>query len=82
MTKIVTREMIFNAAIEIAKGNEMPTITTIREALFYCGSNTTIHKYLKEWKMILLSIGMEHSEQFFKRKVKKVNSSVVEVSDE
>ena len=48
---IVTKEEILQAAEELQAANENPTIKAIRQHLGH-GSNTTIHKYLSQWKRL------------------------------
>jgi Plasmid replication region DNA-binding N-term len=54
MTQPVTKQDVFIAADNLAMDGIMPSILNIRETLGDRGSETTINKYLKEWKQILL----------------------------
>jgi hypothetical protein len=45
------RELVFQAAEELNACGQRPTIRAIREQLGH-GSNTTIHKYLTQWKKL------------------------------
>ena len=47
----ITRQKVFYAARIIASKGEEPTVANIRAYLATSGSQTTIHKYLKEWKL-------------------------------
>jgi septal ring factor EnvC (AmiA/AmiB activator) len=53
MNKIgkVTKQKVFTAAKHIALRNQEPTTKSVRAYLAFTGSQTTIHKYLKEWKL-------------------------------
>jgi hypothetical protein len=51
--KPITGDEIFSVATKIAAGGIMPTTASIRAALGR-GSETTLHKYLQEWKTLLL----------------------------
>ena len=47
----ITKQKIFDAAKVIAHMDKEPTIASVREHLAFTGSETTLHKYLKEWKL-------------------------------
>lgn len=47
----ITKQKVFNAAKSIALKGLEPTIANVREYLAFTGSQTTLHKYLKEWKL-------------------------------
>lgn len=47
----VKKQQIFAAAKTLAHLNQEPTTTNLREYLAFTGSQTTLHKYLKEWKL-------------------------------
>lgn len=49
--KHASRESIFEAATTLHNSGQRPTTTLIRQSLGV-GSQTTIHKYLSEWKKI------------------------------
>lgn len=49
----VSQDVVFNAATKIAADGIMPTTASIRAELRR-GSETTLHKYLQEWKTLLL----------------------------
>ena len=49
----ISQEAVFNAATKIAVSGIMPTTASIRAELRR-GSETTLHKYLQEWKTLLL----------------------------
>ncbi len=50
----VTRAEIFDASNALADLGIMPSIILVRDAVGNRGSETTINKYLKEWKLLLL----------------------------
>ena len=52
--KTLTKKMVFEAARTIAARAVMPTLKSIRAQLGSSGSETTLHKYLSEWKKTLL----------------------------
>ena len=52
-TRGISQVEVFNAATKIASGGAMPTTASIRAELKR-GSESTLHKYLQEWKTILL----------------------------
>ena len=47
----INKQKIFDAAKAIARLNKEPTVANIREYLAFTGSQTTLHKYLREWKI-------------------------------
>jgi len=47
----INKQKIFDAAKIVAHLDKEPTTTNVREYLAYTGSQTTLHKYLKEWRM-------------------------------
>lgn len=47
----VNKQKIFDAAKVIAHMDKEPTTTNVREYLAFTGSQTTLHKYLKEWRL-------------------------------
>jgi len=47
----INKQKIFDAANVIAHLDKEPTTANIREHLMFTGSQTTLHKYLKEWKL-------------------------------
>jgi hypothetical protein len=49
--QIITKQKIFEAAKVIAHLDKEPTIANVREHIAFTGSQTTLHKYLKEWKL-------------------------------
>lgn len=51
LKKDITKQKIFDAAKIIAHMDKEPTINNVREFLAFTGSQTTLHKYLKEWKL-------------------------------
>lgn len=51
----ITKEDIFMAADLLAEQGIMPSILSVRSALGDTGSESTILKYLKEWKHKLLT---------------------------
>ena len=57
----LTRKMIFDAAKKIASLGKNPTIKSIREMLGGRGSETTLHKYLTQWKQECLKRASEGS---------------------
>lgn len=50
----ITKEEVFKAADKTAAEGIMPSILHIRESLEHRGSESTIGRYLKEWKQMLL----------------------------
>lgn len=50
----VTKKEIFEAADILAEEGIMPAIMSVRELIGNRGSETTLAKYLKEWKTLLL----------------------------
>ena len=48
--KIISKQKIIDAAKILAASDRNPTLAAVRKQLNYHGSNSTIHKYLKEWK--------------------------------
>jgi hypothetical protein len=48
---IITKQKIFDAAKVIAHLDKEPTMARVREHLAFTGSQTTLHKYLKEWRL-------------------------------
>lgn len=52
-TRGISQEEVFNVASKIAANGTMPTTASIRAELGR-GSETTLHKYLQEWKARLL----------------------------
>jgi len=53
----VTKQEIYKAANEIAACGEMPSIKMVRTFLGDRGSETTLQKHLKDWKLELLQRG-------------------------
>ena len=49
--KRINKQKIFDAAKIIAHLDKEPTTTNIREHLAFTGSQTTLHKYLREWRL-------------------------------
>ncbi len=49
--KRLNKQKVFDAAKVIAHLDKEPTTANIREYLAFTGSQTTLHKYLKEWKL-------------------------------
>jgi hypothetical protein len=47
----INKQKVFAAAKGIAHLNKEPTTTNVRAYLAFTGSQTTLHKYLKEWRM-------------------------------
>ena len=47
----IEKQKIFNAAKVMAHLGKEPTTTNIREHLAFTGSQTTLHKYLKQWRL-------------------------------
>jgi len=47
----ITKQKIFDAAKVIAHLDKEPTMARVREHLAFTGSETTLHKYLKEWRL-------------------------------
>ena len=47
----LTKQKIFDASKVIAHLDKEPTIANVRGYLAFTGSQTTLHKYLKEWKL-------------------------------
>jgi chromosome segregation ATPase len=47
----INKQKIFDAAKVIAHMDKEPTITNVRAYLAFTGSQTTLHKYLKEWRL-------------------------------
>lgn len=47
----INKQQIFEAAKAIAHLDKEPTTARVREYLAFTGSQTTLHKYLKEWKL-------------------------------
>lgn len=47
----INKQQIFAAARAIAHLGKEPTMARVREYLAFTGSETTLHKYLKEWKL-------------------------------
>ena len=54
----LNKRMVFDAARSIAASSEMPTLKNIREYLGGKGGETTLHKYLSQWKIELLKIAV------------------------
>jgi transcription termination factor NusB len=52
--KNVTKNDVFKAADSLAAKSKMPSILTVRKVLGNKGSESTLQKYLKEWKINLL----------------------------
>lgn len=52
-TRGISQAEVFEAATKIAASGAMPTVASIRQNLGR-GSETTLHKYLQEWKSYLL----------------------------
>ena len=50
----VTRSEVFEAANALADLGIMPSIMGVRDAIGNRGSETTLNRYLKEWKLLLL----------------------------
>ncbi len=53
----VTKVEVYKAANDIAACGEMPSIKMVRTFLGDRGSESTLQKYLKEWKLELLQRG-------------------------
>ncbi|MCW1908592.1 MAG: DNA-binding protein [Candidatus Saccharibacteria bacterium] len=51
----ITRQEVFAAANMLAAQGDMPSILSVRKALGNRGSESTLQKYLKEWKANLLA---------------------------
>lgn len=51
LKKEITKSKVFDAARVIAHMDREPTMANVREHLAFTGSQTTLHKYLKEWKL-------------------------------
>ena len=49
--KIISKQQIIKAAQNLVSNNLNPTLLAIRKKLNYCGSDSTIHKYLSQWKI-------------------------------
>jgi chromosome segregation ATPase len=64
------KELVFQAAEEMHAAKQKPTIKAIREVIGY-GSNTTIHKYLSQWKQA----------QAEKQQTKQNNTIELELAD-
>jgi chromosome segregation ATPase len=47
----ITKQKVFDTAKYIALKGIEPTTANVREYLAFTGSQTTLHKYLKEWKL-------------------------------
>lgn len=47
----ISKQKIFDAAKIIAHLDKEPTTANVREHLAFTGSQTTLHKHLKEWKL-------------------------------
>jgi chromosome segregation ATPase len=47
----INKQKIFDAAKAIAHLDKEPTTASVREYLAFTGSQTTLHKYLKEWRL-------------------------------
>jgi chromosome segregation ATPase len=47
----ISKQKIFDAAKVIAHLDKEPTTTNVRYYLAFTGSQTTLHKYLKEWRL-------------------------------
>lgn len=47
----INKQKILDAAKAVAYLDKEPTTTNVREYLAFTGSQTTLHKYLKEWKL-------------------------------
>ena len=47
----INKQKIFDAAKIIAHLDKEPTTANVREYLAFTGSQTTLHKYLKEWRL-------------------------------
>ncbi len=54
MSISVSAESVFAVANEIAKTGNMPTVSQVRIDLGNKGSTSTIHKYLTQWREMLL----------------------------
>ena len=48
--KLISKQHVIDAAKILIANNHKPTMLAIRQQLNNCGSNSTIHKYLQEWK--------------------------------
>lgn len=49
--KRINKQQIFDAAKVIAHMDKEPTTANVREYLAFTGSQTTLHKYVKEWRL-------------------------------
>lgn len=49
--KRISKQKIFDTARVIAHLDKEPTLANVREYLAFTGSQTTLHKYLKEWRL-------------------------------
>ena len=49
--KRIDKQKVFDAAKVMAHLDKEPTTINIREHLVFTGSQTTLHKYLKEWRL-------------------------------
>jgi len=48
--KIISKQQVIKAAQIVVANNLNPTLVAVRKQLNYCGSDSTIHKYLSQWK--------------------------------
>lgn len=55
----VTKERVFEAASVIAQSGQMPTLNQVRAHLGTRGSETTLNKYLAQWKQALLVLAVQ-----------------------
>lgn len=55
--KIISKQQIINAAQILVASDRNPTLAAVRKQLNCHGSNSTIHRYLKEWKKSCLVQG-------------------------
>lgn len=52
----LNKKVVFGASNRLAVSLKMPTIKDLRAALGGSGSETTLHKYLNQWKIELLKM--------------------------
>lgn len=58
----VTKEGVFEAASVIAQSGQMPTLNQVRAHLGTRSSETTLNKYLAQWKQALLVLAVQVSQ--------------------
>lgn len=64
----IDKQQIFDAAKVIAHMDREPTVAGIRKYLGFTGSETTLHKYLKEWKLKCFKIYDSNCNQEIEQK--------------